>query len=267
MGSIRARLRPVPMLEIALSLSACAPRTTVAPPPPPPSVEIAAVAAPIQEEREEDAAVTTIDVPAVTLDDVWSTTKTSDVPHAQALAQARSSRARVLDALRTADAGAGMTPAWFERVHVGAESTSRWFATAFHAADATPAQKIATALAGAESALDLASRLDALGLTQLPRTWRADPSLALTFEDVSAGPAKRWRDEGLALVQLCIEAAYDLGVEDASTATCKATRTRMGRVAVRRAFARDAGERGCRCHPGDPLCSESAGQRGWCTHD
>ncbi len=260
------RMRP-PSFELVLALSACAPRAPVAAPAPPPPIEIAQVEPPAErrdEAQEADADVTISEVPAVTLDDAWSTTKTSAVPYAHALSQARAARARVLDALRTADAGAGMTAAWFERVHLAAEATSRWFAAAFHASDASPAEKIAAALAGAEGALDLAARLDALGLTALPRTWRTDPSLALTFEDVSAGPTRRWRDEGLALVQLCVEAAYDLGVDDASARACKTTRTRMGRVAIRRAFGRDAGERGCRCHPGDPLCSETAA---WCMHD
>lgn len=261
MGSTRVRL---PLIEIVLALSACAPRTAIAPPSPPPAdlpIEQPAMAeAPLV---EDDAAVTTIEVPAVTLDDAWSTAKTSAVPYAKAMADARAARVRTIDALRTADAGLGMTAAWFERVHLGAEATSRAFAAAFHASDATPAEKIAAALAGAESALDLAKRLEGAGLVEMPRAWRADPSLALTFEDVAAGPAKRWRDEGLALVQLCIEAAYDLGVEDASAATCKNARTRFGRVAIRTAFGRDAGERGCRCHPGDPLCSESAS---WCMH-
>lgn len=267
MGSIRTRVPAMVAIEIVLSLSACAPRNAAAPPAPPTAI-VVAVERPAAEEaiEEDDAAAITVDVPAVTLDDVWSIPKTSDVPHAQAIAQARAARAKVIDMLRTADAGAGMTASWFERVHVGAEATSRAFAAAYHAADATPAQKIATALAGAESALDLAARLDALGLGQLPRTWRTDPSLALTFEDVNAGPAKRWRDEGLALVQLCIEGAYDLGIDDASAATCKTMRTRMGRVAIRQAYARDAGDRGCRCHPGDPLCSEGAGQDAWCAH-
>src|SRR5690606_28516814 len=91
----------------------------------------------------------------------------------------------------------------------------------------------------------------------MPAAWRADPTLAVTFEDVAMGPARRWREEGLALLQLCIEAAFDASLKDASTARCVALRKKEGTAAVRRAFARgDAGAQGCRCAPGDPLCSE-----------
>jgi hypothetical protein len=156
-----------------------------------------------------------------------------------------------------------VTPAWFSDVNRRAEDMSRWYAHAFRASNATPEEKISVVLAAAESALRLAKRLDAVGLGSMPKTWRTDPSLAITFEDVAMGPARRWRDEGLALVQLCIEAAFDANVHDASTKRCLALRKAEGTAVIRRAFARsDAGAQGCRCAPGDPLCSEPAT---WCS--
>lgn len=153
--------------------------------------------------------------------------------------------------------------AGFADVNRRAQDMSSWYAHAFRAPNATSEQKIAVVLTAAESALRLARRLDDAGLTSMPKSWRTDATLAVTFEDVSMGPAKRWREEGLALVQLCIEAAFDMNVHDASTRRCLGLRKAEGAAVIRRAYARsDAGAQGCRCAPGDPLCSEPST---WCS--
>lgn len=253
-------------VELLFALSACTPRPAATPEPlVPETVSILGDAAAVAEIDDtadafpEPAAAP----PVVTLGDPWFVTDASETAFTTSIFFARRSSGDAERWLDGADAGAGITPEWFAGVERSAESASRFFANAYHARDASEAEKIAAVLAGAESALRIARRLDDLGLAVLPARWRTHAGLALTFEDVASGPVQRWRDEGHALVQLCIEAATDLHVEDANVAKCKALRKLGGRVAIRRAFARDAGARGCRCQPGDPLCSENAS---WCLH-
>jgi hypothetical protein len=220
-----------------------------------------AAAAPIEETG--DAAMHEPQEVLVARDWDWLSTEASAHAYSVSLGNGDWNRAKVDALLSASDAGLGVTPAWFSDVNRRAEDMSRWYAHAFRASNATPEEKISVVLAAAESALRLAKRLDAVGLGSMPKTWRTDPSLAITFEDVAMGPARRWRDEGLALVQLCIEAAFDANVHDASTKRCLALRKAEGTAVIRRAFARsDAGAQGCRCAPGDPLCSEPAT---WCS--
>jgi len=252
------------LVELLFALSACAPRPAATPEP---SVtETVSIAADAGETTEiddtADAAVAEAEpVREVTLGDPWFVVEASNTPYASSIADARRTSAAVNRWLDAADAGAGVTPQWFGGVEQFGETTSRLFANAYRAHDATNAEKIAAVLAGAENALGIAKRLDDLGFVHLPPAWRTHAGLALTFEDVANGPVARWRDEGHALVQLCIEAASDWKIADANVAKCKALRKLGGRVAIRRAFARDAGARGCRCQPGDPLCSENVS---WC---
>jgi hypothetical protein len=255
------------LVELAFALSACTPRPATAPlpqgPPDPPLVAVVTDAAAATELNEpEDAAASAPTEVVVAHDWDWLTAEPSTVPYSVSLSNGDWARSKVNALLDTSDAGLGVTPRWFGQLNTKAEDASRWYALAFHAENATPPEKVAVALLAAEGALSLAHRLDEVGLTAMPRAWRADPTLAVSFEDVAHGPARRWRDEGLALVQLCIETAFDLNVHDASTKKCLTIRKTEGTVAIRRAFAREAGARGCRCSPGDPLCSEGAS---WCS--
>lgn len=251
-----------PLVELAFALSACAPMAPPAPPPPPPIVAFVPREVPPAPIVEDDAAAPLAPPPppVVVLDDVWLETSDSTTPYRVAMDLGTGSRARPLAALGLRDGGA-LTPAAFERIENDADTSSRWFAMAYRAADASPSEKVAAVLAAAETALDLADRLEAAGLSQVPEAWRADPSLSLTFEDVAEGPSRRMREEGLALVQLCIEAAGEVSTNDASAAKCRALRSTHGRVEILRANARDADAGGCRCHAGDPLCTENAA---WC---
>jgi hypothetical protein len=250
------------LVELAFALSACTPRPGSTPlavelPAQPVMVAIAddAGASPIEETGDAAAfAPQEVFVPP-TWD--WLSTETSVHAYSVSISNGDWARSKVDALLSSSDAGLGITPAWFADVNRRAEDMSSWYAHAFRAPNATPEEKVAVVLTAAESALRLAKRLDDAGLGSMPKTWRADPSLAVTFEDVSMGPAKRWREEGLALVQLCIEAAFDTNVHNASTKKCQALRKAEGTAVIRRAYARgDAGAQGCRCAPGDPLCSE-----------
>lgn len=257
------------LVELAFALSACTPRPASAPltvdlaAPPPAVVAFVedAEAAPIEENGEPAAFEPKEVVVAPSWD--WLSQEVSAHAYSVSLSNGDHARSKVEGLLGASDAGLGVTPTWFADVNRRASDMSAWYAHAFRAPNATPEQKIAVVLLAAESALSLARRLDEVGLGAMPKAWRTDPKLAVTFEDVSLGPSRRWRDEGLALVQLCIEAAFDANVHDASTKKCQALRKTQGAAVIRRAFARaDAGAQGCRCAPGDPLCSEPAT---WCS--
>jgi hypothetical protein len=257
-----------PFVELCFALSGCTPRPATAP------VAVEIPAAPVVVSVADDAGSSAIDetgdAAAFAPVEVfvapswdWLSTETSVHAYSVSVGNGDSARAKVDALLASSDAGLGITPAWFSDVNRRAQDMSGWYAHAFRAPNATAEQKVAVALLAAESALRIGKRLDDVGLGAMPKTWRTDPSLAVTFEDVSMGPAKRWREEGLALVQLCIEAAFDSNVHDASTKKCQALRKAEGTAVIRRAFARsDAGAQGCRCAPGDPLCSEP---QTWCS--
>lgn len=255
------------LVELCFALTACAPRPASAPVPveiPAGPVAVAIVddasAAPI-DETGDAAAFAPVEVFVPEAWD-WLSTETSMHAYSVSVSNGDHARGKVDALLASSDAGLGVTPAWFSDVNRRAQDMSGWYAHAFRAPNAKPEEKIAVVLLAAESALRIGKRLDEVGLGTMPKTWRTDPSLAVTFEDVSMGPAKRWREEGLALVQLCIEAAFDANVHDASTKKCQALRKAEGTAVIRRAFRRgDAGAQGCRCAPGDPLCSEP---QTWC---
>jgi hypothetical protein len=117
----------------------------------------------------------------------------------------------------------------------------------------------ASAREAATMILAWSRQLDEQGLTRAPAAYRTDATLALTFEDVANGPAKRWRQEGLALVHVCTEAARSENVDTAAAHDCATMRRTYAR-AVEARVATDAGA--CGCHPGDPLCSVT--MNGWC---
>ena len=153
----------------------------------------------------------------------------------------------------------GYTPiTWFGEANVLADRASRHYAAAFHAVDAKPEQRVSVALAAAEMALAWYARLDELGYTKTPAAWRADPSLALTFEEEQRGVGLRWRDEALALVRLCADVVKKNDVQGPEATRCLSLERRYGRVALARAAPTEKGT--CRCAKGDPLC----GSDEWC---
>jgi hypothetical protein len=95
--------------------------------------------------------------------------------------------------------------------------------------------------------------------------------VALTFEDVAHGPGERWRQEGIALVDLCIVQARSAGIDGPTARQCGALRRSVvGSAGARTSRPakkplRDGRVNGCACAFGDPLCSAS--MSGWCHPD
>ena len=200
----------------------------------------------------------------------WARTFGHTQPFAEAIRAARAARssfeAAAAASLSPVDGGA--PPARrFAEANALLDLASRRFAAAYHAPDATEGNQIATLREGAEVLLSWSRRLDELGLARAPASYRTDPSIALTFEDVAVGPAKRWREEGVALVLRCVELGRSPGARaESALRDCAAMRRTYDHV-VRRRTAADAGagradEGACACDPGDPLCSAS--MSGWC---
>ncbi len=198
------------------------------------------------------------------------------VPFAGAMKNATLSQKNfeaVLASLRERGDGGLPSPSAFGRGASYVDYTSRLFATAYYAIDATPAGKVDALRAAAEMELQWSRRLDELGLEKMPDAWRTDPSIALTFEDMTTGPVKRWRKEGLALVELCVATAREAKLDTPSARSCLAIRRAISpkvlppepKTAKNANDAADAGappKSGCACDPGDPLCS--ATMNGWC---
>jgi hypothetical protein len=107
--------------------------------------------------------------------------------------------------------------------------------------------------------MTMARTLDEQNLGSMPAAWRADPAVVGTFEDVEAGPTRRWRNEARVLARQCVETARESGVLTDAAQRCAALRTGMSTKQVK--LAADAGAP-CACSAGDPLCSASLS--GWC---
>ncbi|MDF2695323.1 MAG: hypothetical protein K0S65_3706, partial [Labilithrix sp.] len=142
----------------------------------------------------------------------------------------------------------------FERANAWLDMTSRQLAAAYHAPDATDGNKIDALHQAASMILAWSRKLDELGLARAPASYRADPSIALTFEDVASGPAKRWRSEGAAPARHCVESARASHIESQAARECRTMLATYARVL---AHPRDAGAAppatACACDPGDPL--------------
>ncbi len=198
----------------------------------------------------------------------WSNPYPRSKAFVEELAAARAARAAFetsAGAIASAGDGGAPAPRDFERVNALLDHASRRYAAAFHALDATPANRIETLRDGAAMILDWSRRLDAAGLARAPAAYKTDSRLGLTYEDVADGPARRWRDDGLALVGLCIENARAGRIESAAARDCLAIRATYARAPAQRRALRqtlDAGATACGCDPGDPLCSAS--MNGWC---
>jgi hypothetical protein len=210
------------------------------------------------------AAVEAVDAGAPDLPDSWTTTVAPKKPFAVAIREARATRAKFeVAAAATMGARDGGPPdtKQFERANGLLDLGSREFAAAYHAADAPPGGKV-DALSGATTMILAWSRkLDELGLARAPASYKNSPVVALTFEDVAVGPAKRWREEGAALAALCVMTARANAIDSQAAKACVQQENVYGRVVVRRTPSADGGS-GCACDPGDPLCSAS--MSGWC---
>jgi len=255
--------------------AACAAPSASAPPPgsATPPVEVAVTAPrppdpakPAAQPAVEETPAATADAPVVELPLPWVKVQ-DDLAFAVALRRAGESRQRMLtDSKSTLPADSTDAMRWFGRVQTHADYTSRWYAAAYHAKDATPPKQIEVLALASDVALGWAKRLDEVGLAKLPVAWRSDSHIAATFEDVAQGPARRWLDEGVALVQLCVDFAKHARVDSDSSRSCTALQKTYGRFTVRKRSADgksatpSSPPSGCGCTPGDPLCSTTD----WC---
>ena len=182
-------------------------------------------------------------------------------PFAEAIRLARQSRASCeasADALgRALDAGPP-TAKRFEDVRALFDKCNRAFAAAYHAPDSTDADRLIALAEAAAMLLLFSQRLETAGLRHAPPTLRADPTVALTYEDVAHGPVQRWRQEAVALLDLCASARG--APESPAGRSCLALR--LGPAGPGKSDAGSA-QNGCACAPGDPLCSTSM-TGGWC---
>jgi hypothetical protein len=202
----------------------------------------------------------------------WRATFGQTRPYADAMRLARSMRATLDKLVLAPDAGSKS----FEETRSLLERSSRAYAAAYHAPDATQVGQIDTLREAAEMIFGWAERLDDAGLGESATRYQSDPLVALTFEDVAHGPGQRWRQEGMALVDLCIVLARSAGIDGPASRRCGVLR-RAAALAVEKAGANPKPKRplsnradggrnlnlnGCACAFGDPLCSAS--MSGWC---
>jgi hypothetical protein len=145
---------------------------------------------------------------------------------------------------------------WFARSSPLVDQASRMYAAAFRASDANAVGRVDAIAEAAELDVAFVRKLDELGLIAMPREWRSDPGVHMTFEDVAYGPLRRWRDEARALAKRCVDTARESAIATDAARRCSAIRI----PAPPRVARSDAG---CGCDPGDPLCSASLG--GWCS--
>lgn len=239
-----------------LLLAACAPPAAPAPPPPP-TIEI-----PLQPEAPaptEEFEARATDAGTVTLREEWASTQPIVTPVDDQLHEIAPLRDAFERQTKTAvTGGADAVTEWVKTTNAIADRLSRSYASAFRARDATDEQRVEIALAAAEVALLWFRRLDEMGFAKTPSAWRADPKMPLTFEEVSAGIGTRWRDEGLALVALCVSTAKAANVDTPAAKLCSQMYARYGRVAIAKAAPPPPAT--CRCARGDPLCSSDE----WC---
>ena len=149
--------------------------------------------------------------------------------------------------------------AWFGQAQMLVDQASRMYAGAFNAKDATRDGRIDAIAEAAVLDMTMARTLDEQNLGSMPASWRSDPAVAGTFEDVDVGPTRRWRAEARVLSRQCVDTAKESNVLTDAARRCAALRTGLPAKVVHQ--VPDAGT-GCACFPGDPLCSASLG--GWC---
>lgn len=163
----------------------------------------------------------------------------------------------------TTDAGLP-EPMAFQSANQSVDLLNRRLAAAYYAPDAMKEERLRVLYQAASMLLGWAERLDQIGLATTPASYRADRRLALTFEEVAEGPAKRWRSEGYQLSKLCAERAAADQIDNPETRSCRTLHEGYRRIMVRGAAPppKTPAPPECACPPGDPLCS--ATMSGWC---
>lgn len=222
------------------------------PPPDPPPI-VAAESPPAPERGPSPAAAPAPSPPPAPapVPPAWRDPKPAPgVGHAAAMRSARALEAELgkaaPPAVRGDPAASDPLKGWFSRTNVLVERADRAFASAFAAPDAGARERVDALLGATRLAANAAARLESSGLGLLPRSWRADPRVYTTFEDVEVGPARRLRAAARALAAMCSATAREGGI---SSAPCDRYAQTEGRPPS-----------ACACDPGDPLCTGSA----WC---
>ncbi len=194
----------------------------------------------------------------------WSAPDIPKLAFADAMKRARDGRdafARLKPPAPSTSPDASVTEAsrtWFVAAVGLVDQSSRMYAAAFHAPDASREGRIDAIAEAADLDASLVRRLDELGLATMPPSWRSDPAVRVTFEDVAYGPLRRWRDETRTLARRCVTLAKETAVATPQVKRCAVLETASP---VRVAKLADAASE-CPCTPGDPLCSAAIG--GWC---
>jgi hypothetical protein len=264
---------------LTILLAGCGKQTLEAPPAAGPPIEVlvadpAPAPAPVAPSTRTERAVEVAVAAAVSasepqpepeaLPKTWTGPIVPGQTFADAIRKARSARdgfGRLVTPASSAKENS--VKAWFTQANGLVDAASRMYAAAFHATDAPREGRIDAIAEAAELDMTMARSLDDAGLGAMPATWRSDPAVAITFEDVAVGPTRRWRDEARVLARQCIDTARESGVLTDAARRCTALRTGVPLKTARRGADAGAGAgAGCACSPGDPLCSASLG--GWC---
>jgi hypothetical protein len=196
----------------------------------------------------------------------WSEPDVPRLAFAEAMRRARDGREAFARLRPPSPAGAApdgsatdASKAWFVAAVALVDQSSRMYAAAFHASDAPREGRVDAIAEAADLDASLVRKLDELGLATMPPSWKSDPTVHVTFEDVAYGPLRRWRDETRALARRCVSLAKEMAVVTAPVGRCAVLQTAAPAKVAR---AGDASSSECPCAPGDPLCSASIG--GWC---
>jgi hypothetical protein len=270
---MRPREKHLPLLAFVALLAACGREAVLvpsAPPldlvigePTPPPAPAPPIAKPVPVARIEPAPVLSErarEIEAEPLPKAWAAPIVPGLGFADALRKGRAARdAFGRLAPPAPNAKEASLKAWFGQAQLLVDQASRMYAGAFHANDAPREGRIEAIAEAAELAMTMARTLDEQNLGAMPPSWRSDPAVAGTFEDVEVGPTRRWRAEARVLTRQCTDTARESNVATDAARRCAALRTGLPVKVVRQAS--DAGA-GCACSPGDPLCSASLG--GWC---
>lgn len=200
----------------------------------------------------------------IPLTGAWAVTFGHNGYYADAIKNVQSARAAYVAAAKPifqSDSGVPSAPD-FQKANALLDLLNRRFAAAYYAPNATIEERIGVLEEAASTLLRWSQRLDDLGMAQLPATYRTDHRVALTFEEVVQGPAKRWRGEGENLAAICVTRAKTENVDNAATKNCKALHDNYAHLSTVKTAPKSKAPAECACNPGDPLCS--ATMSGWC---
>jgi hypothetical protein len=277
------------LLSSSALMSACA-RTSELPQAIQPAPIAVVVRAPVEEpsiDGSREAGVTNIALahseepqtndgpPDPPLPPAWATLPAPTLAFADAIKNARDTR-RLIISLSVprargdaSDAPSDASRDWFSRTSLLAERADRFYSAAFVAVDAQAEDKVDAIFEAAQLTSTIATRFAEAGVAVLPQTWKTDPRVHASFEDVDVGPGRRFHEAAQALAAHCVSAATESDVHTSASNSCKAllatdpakVPTHVTSRAGAHVSTRDAGSgSACACVPGDPLCTGSA----WC---